>query len=119
MSASQGIKLVLCQPINSLSKYFSSAHFHESIDNDVLLGAQMLVASSEQLIEYEATPEDRAHWEWRYFIDCHWLPLPAYVSGVLEAAHRSGEAYACVQMRPFKYLHANLEEFTFCFAEAE
>merc|ERR1712139_100593 len=67
----------------------STTVIHEPIYGDVLLGAQVLSASPEELEEYEVTPEERARWEWRYFIEGEWQVLPPYISGVLETALRS------------------------------
>jgi len=88
------------------ARFLESASQH----NDVMMGASILAASPDRLQQYEVKPEERASWEWRWFVKGCWLKLPAYAAGVFEEAFRNDAQMASAELET-STLIADLQNF--------
>lgn len=90
---------ILRSPERSLPAPLSQAELRAPIVNDVMLGAEALVAAPEELAAFAAQPPvEVQRWEWSQLVGRTWRRLPPYVSGVIEGAFRSGARFAGVQL---------------------
>jgi len=95
----------------SLRKVLEDASFVEADHQhqDVIAGASCLHAAP-CLQNYEVQPEERASWEWRWFVDGCWMKVPTYAAGVFEQAFRNGAQNASAELEQ-SILFADLEKF--------
>lgn len=92
----------------------ADTEFHKPKKDDVLKGADLLVALPEQLNSCEIALEEPMYWEWRMLTNGKWHRLPAYVCSVFEGALRNSQRFTSVFIGAASnvYLIADLEQLT-------